>query len=129
MNHGHSVGVSGYGHSFVLDGATGLGDVLDAILGGLVNVITEGEEGVRDEGDVVHGLDEFVLLLLSERLGNDFEQGLPLFILDFGEVALDVADASIDTVLLLHSLLELQAQDLGMLAEVPQGGLTSLFMR
>ena len=129
MNHGHSVGVSGFGHTFILDRATGLRDVLDAVLGSLVNVITEGEEGVGDEGDVVHGLDEFVLLLLSERFRNDFEQGLPLFVFDFSEVTFDITNTSIDTVLLLHTLLELQAQHLGMLAEIPQSSLTSLCMR
>ena len=126
MNHGHTIGVSSDSHTFILNRATGLGDVLDTILGSLINVITEGEEGIGDKRDVVHGLDESVLLLLGERFRDDLKESLPLLIFDFSEVTFNVTHASIHTVLLLHTLLELQAQDLGMLTEIPQSSLASL---
>lgn len=117
--HDHAVLVAGADDLLILNGTSGLNEVGDTALGSLVDGVTEGEEGIRGDGDALQGGHELVLLLLGEGGGHDIEHLLPLLLLDGGEVALDVADAAVDAVLLLDALLELHAHNLGVLAKVP----------
>lgn len=75
--------------------------------------------------DTLEGGHELVLLLLGEGLGDLLEEGLPVLALKVGEVALDVAHASVDAVLALDALLELESKNLGVLTEVPNLNLAS----
>ena len=125
-SHGHIVLISGLDDNIILNGTTGLSNVLDTILGSTINVITEGEEGIRGKRDTSEGGEELVLLLLGKRLRLNLKVLQPLLLLDLGEVALDVSHASVNTLLSLDGRLELETKDLGVLTKVPARDLTSL---
>ena len=85
----------------------------------MIDGIAEGEEGIRAHGNTGGGLHKLVLLGLRKGLRNRGELGLPANLLLGGEITLNVANASVDPILTLDALLELESKDLGVLTKVP----------
>mmetsp|Transcript_11594 Transcript_11594/g.23373 ORF Transcript_11594/g.23373 Transcript_11594/m.23373 type:complete len:329 (+) Transcript_11594:226-1212(+) len=117
--HGHAVLVCRRDHLCVCHGAPSRDDVRDSPSGGHVDGITEGEEGVGCEGDASKGCHEFRLLGECDRLRHLEKLGAPLGVLGGRHVALDVAHTSVDPLLSLDALFELEGTHLGMLPHVP----------
>mmetsp|Transcript_9298 Transcript_9298/g.19331 ORF Transcript_9298/g.19331 Transcript_9298/m.19331 type:complete len:275 (-) Transcript_9298:838-1662(-) len=119
MAHGDSVVVTGFRNGSILDRPTGLGNVRDTQLGGVIDGIPEWEKGIAGNGNSGRSLEEFLLFFLRKWLGNRVKAGVPSDLFLVGKVALDVTNAGIDSVLSLGSLLEGQGQDLGVLSQIP----------
>mmetsp|Transcript_53887 Transcript_53887/g.135412 ORF Transcript_53887/g.135412 Transcript_53887/m.135412 type:complete len:284 (+) Transcript_53887:1169-2020(+) len=91
----------------------------------MVDVVPEGEEGVRRDGHALERLEEILLLSLGQRLGHLFEFVVKLFLFDVSEIALDVPHSAVDAVLPLDALLELQSHHLRVLTKIPCGDFAS----
>mmetsp|Transcript_12883 Transcript_12883/g.40882 ORF Transcript_12883/g.40882 Transcript_12883/m.40882 type:complete len:313 (+) Transcript_12883:267-1205(+) len=120
--HGDAVLVAGGDDVVVLHGAAGLGDVLDAEGGGDVDVVAEGEEGVRGEADLAEGVEVVASVGLGHLDDGSIEVGVEgaAFVGGHGvEASLDEADAGVDPVLALEAGLEGERGDGGGSAEPP----------
>ena len=120
----HAVRSSQRSH-LVRHAASGLHNVADADLGGVIDAVAEGEEGVGGEDDAVEGGHVLGFGLGCEGWGNFVEVRLPPDALLGGEVALDVADAGVDAVLPLDPGLEAEGKDRGVLPEGEGGDLAA----
>lgn len=125
--HDHAVFLTGLGHLFVLDTATGLGHVTDTDLTGHIDRIPKGEKGITAQGETTAAAtatlamsgDKVGLVLCRQGFGDSGELGLPLGQFLGRHVAFNVPDAGIDPVLSLDALLKGQGQDLGVLPQQP----------
>ena len=93
-DHGHAILVTSRSDLRILYAATGLNDEGNADLGGVIDGIAEGEEGIRAHGNSGGGLHELVLLGLRQGLRNRGELGLPANLLLGGEITLNVSSKS-----------------------------------
>src|SRR5690606_8910158 len=96
-----------------------LRDVLHAVTLSVIDVVAERNEPVRNHADLAHFREKLALLLVRERFGRHLQCILECVGLVPGEVALDVADAPVDAILLLQTRLEAQPEHLGMAPELP----------
>lgn len=124
-DHGHSILIASRGDLCVLHTSTGLDDGGNSNLGGMVDGITEREEGIGAHGNSGGGLHELVLLGLGQGLRDRSELSLPANLLLGSEITLDVANSGIDPILTLDALLKLERKDLGVLTKVPGADLAS----
>lgn len=67
VNKGNVVLLAGINHRLVVGRATRTGNVLDARLEGPVDVVAEGEEGVRTDGHLLQLADPFTAFSLRIR--------------------------------------------------------------
>ena len=108
----------------VPNAAAGLGDIGGAGLAGPLHIVAEGEEGIGTHGHSGLGGDPGFLFLRRQHLGLDGEGLLPHAV---GQnVLVLVGNIDIDGVVPVgaaDALHKLEAQDLGMLAQVPVVGL------
>ena len=95
--HGHTVLITALDDQIVADGAAGLGDILDARLLGALDVVAEGEEGIRAEGHAVDGVQVGSLLLTGEGSGLGGEVLLPVAV--GGDILLVLVDVAVDHVI------------------------------
>src|SRR5262245_23964175 len=102
--------------------AAGLRDEPDAVALCVLDVVAERDEPVRDERDAGHARDPRAPLVVRERLERDDERRAEVPLLARREIALDVADAPVDALLLLHALLEAETQHLRVRAQPPEVG-------
>ena len=124
-DHGHAILVASRGDLRILHTSTRLDDGGNSDLRGMVDGIAEGEESIGAHGNSRGGLHEFVLLGLGQGLRDRGELSLPANLLLGSEITLDVANASIDPILTLDALLEIERKDLGVLTKVPGADLAS----
>ena len=73
--HRHPVGIGGLDHVIVSDAAARLRDVLNAGLRGALDIVAEGEEGVRAEGYAGDGIEIGSLLCVGIWLRPLGEEG------------------------------------------------------
>eukprot|EP00961_Rhodomonas_salina_P238097 3217989-Rhodomonas_salina.1 len=104
--------VARVGHAPILHGATGLDNILDAVLGAHVDGIAEGEESIRRDGHALKFLHVLLVVRGGQRLRHDLELLGPGLALDVRHVALDVAHTRVNASLALHVRLELQPEHL-----------------
>eukprot|EP00128_Syssomonas_multiformis_P015055 Colp12_sorted_trinity150504_noHs@9989 len=120
VDEGHVVLVGRLDDDVVLHTSAGRSNVLDTTLEGAVDVVSEGEEGVRGYHDVVHLLEPLSAGRVVESRGRLLEQGLEAGTVHvLAHSAAHVHIDSVGTVGTLHLLLELQVEDEGVLAEPP----------
>src|SRR5712692_9477711 len=93
-------------------GATGLGDVADAVSLRLVDVVPEGDVAVRCQAHVIEAGQPAAPLLLAEGAGGSRQDFSEPRRLGSGEVDLDVADLPVDALLVLDPRLEGEAKNL-----------------
>ena len=94
--HGHAVLIAALDDQIVADGAAGLGDVGNAGLLGALDVVAEGEEGIRTQSHTVDGVEIGSLLLTGEGSGLLGEVLLPVAV--SGNVLLVLVDVTVDDV-------------------------------
>mmetsp|Transcript_11446 Transcript_11446/g.26847 ORF Transcript_11446/g.26847 Transcript_11446/m.26847 type:complete len:424 (+) Transcript_11446:33-1304(+) len=117
--HLHAVLVRALRDLSVLHTPPRLGNIRHPHLRRVVDRVPEREERVAADRHARRLGHELLLLGRRKRLGDLAELRLPPLPLLVREVPLDVPHAGVDPVLPLHSLLELQAEDLGVLPQVP----------
>ena len=76
--HYHTVLITALDNEVVADRSAGLGDVLNAALLSALDIVAEGEEGIRAERYAVDGIEVSSLLLLGEGSGLLGEILLPI---------------------------------------------------
>mmetsp|Transcript_294 Transcript_294/g.907 ORF Transcript_294/g.907 Transcript_294/m.907 type:complete len:423 (+) Transcript_294:243-1511(+) len=121
VRHDHPVLVRRGGDRLVLHGAPGVHQVVHAEARGRVDVVAEGEEGVRGDAEALEVLlEEGGLVLRRQGLHRLREVALELGEGLLGKIPLDVRHAGVDALLALDPLLEGQAEHLGVCAEGPR---------
>mmetsp|Transcript_50236 Transcript_50236/g.106739 ORF Transcript_50236/g.106739 Transcript_50236/m.106739 type:complete len:411 (+) Transcript_50236:326-1558(+) len=121
--HSHAVLVASLDNLLIGDGATRLSHELDAQLLGMVNGVPEGEEGIRGNGNTIELLQERGLVRISEGLRSSGKVLHPLRVFDRVHVALDVSHSGVDSILSLHTVVELETHDLRVESQPPSGHL------
>ena len=125
--HSDAVLVAGHDDMIVADGATSLGDKLHTTLVGTLDVVAEGEEGIRAKGHLrVLGYPGF-LLFHRQHLWLRLEELLPGTVAEY-IVMLVLRDIHIDGVVAVctaDTIHERQVHHLRMLAEPPDVGLVA----
>lgn len=112
----------------VHDRAARRGEVLHTALSSSVNVVREGEEGIRCTGNTLELLHERVPFLLAQRRRNFVEQALPLSALRRVSLEHLASDEQVDGVGFVGSLgalLEGQGQDTRVMTQPPVVGLVT----
>merc|ERR1711964_930439 len=122
-SHRHAILVTSCDHFVICHRATWLGNELDAQLRGMVNRVTEREEGVGGDCHSIQPLQELCLILLGQRCRWVGEALLPLLKLHGVHVAFNEADPCVDAILTLHTLLERQRHDFRMKSQLPSSNL------
>ena len=124
--HGDAVFVASLDDVVVAHAASGLRHILHAALVRALDVVAEGEEGVRAEGHAGVAGNPFLLFLACERFGAFGEELLPLAV---GQhVHIVVADVDVDGVVAVGAadfLHERQRHHFRVLAEPPDVGLVA----
>ena len=121
--HNHVVLVAFFDDQVIPNGTAGLGHVAHTGLEGPLDVVREGEEGIRAQGDVLPGGQELPLLFLGQGLRTLGKVVLPNALgADVLFVAVDIAVNYIVPVGPAQVRLEGQGQGLGMLPQEPGVG-------
>jgi hypothetical protein len=78
----HIVSISGVNDNSILDRAGSSSNVLDTRAMGTINVIGEGEEGIRGDNGIGQLVHPFLAFLGSQRFRNSVEAGFPSLTFD-----------------------------------------------
>ena len=124
--HSDAVFVAAIDDEVVTDRAARLGDILNARLFGALDIIREGEEGIRAERDAVDGIEVGSLLLLCKGGGLFGKVLLPITVR--ADILLVLIDIAVDDIIAAGTTqvrTERQVQSLGMLTQEPSIGLAA----
>merc|ERR1712232_256931 len=106
--HCHSILITCRNHLFVCHGPTWLGDKFNAKFRRMVDGVSEWEESVGRDGDIIESTHKFSLFLLVKLGWLVIEICQPLLIFRSLHIALNITHSCVHPILSLHAVLECQ---------------------
>src|SRR5579883_511962 len=121
--HKHAVIVAGVNDLLIAQGASRLHNIIDTVMRGTINIVTERNIAVRTKCNALQTFEPFLLLLWGQALRHVLKVLLPCLLFGWRQIITQVTINCVSPVRSLHSWSPGQVQDGRVLAQIPVLGL------